>query len=230
MRDLEQLTTTLHNLIKRHSQMANTKTQIHPSSDMAPQQTRLCTSPRLAPTNKPTHSPQVIPAIPPAQSPRVAPTLPPIQSTRVAPTIPPIQYPRVAPRLPPIQAPKVIRGTPQRPTPDPIATRTRSHYKVPETVPKEDPTEEGPAYRTRSRNTKQLDTALAITCHVTSQPGYARQLSGCKFSRSMLYAALAAIQPEANLDPLTTAYAVMDLVSGRKLNYRQLLKEPKYSK
>ena len=46
----------------------------------------------------------------------------------------------------------------------------------------------------------------------------------------MFYADLAAIQPEANLDLLTTSYVVMDLVSGHELNYRQLLKEPKYSK
>ena len=46
----------------------------------------------------------------------------------------------------------------------------------------------------------------------------------------MFSAALATIQPEANLDPLTKAYAVMDLESGRELNYHQLLKETKYAK
>ena len=46
----------------------------------------------------------------------------------------------------------------------------------------------------------------------------------------MFSAALAAIQPEVNLDPLTEAYEVMDLESGRKLNYHQLLKETKCAK
>ena len=46
----------------------------------------------------------------------------------------------------------------------------------------------------------------------------------------MFYTALSALQPNANLDQLTTAYAVMGLASGRKLNYRQLLKKPKYAK
>ena len=46
----------------------------------------------------------------------------------------------------------------------------------------------------------------------------------------MFSAVLVVIQPEANLDPLTPAYAVIYLESGRKLNYRQLLKEPKYAK
>ena len=46
----------------------------------------------------------------------------------------------------------------------------------------------------------------------------------------MFSADLSVIQPESNLDPLTTAYAVMYLESGRELNYRQLLKDPKYAK
>ena len=152
MHDLEQLTTVSHNLIKCHSQLSNTNTQIQPSSDMAPQQTRLHTSPRLAPTNTPTHSPRVIPEIQPAQYLRVDPMLPPIQSPSVAPIIPPtqaprvtptislIQSPRVTPRLPSIQDPKVIRGISQQPTPSPIATQTQNRIKVPAPVPKEDPT------------------------------------------------------------------------------------------
>ena len=126
IRDLEQLTAASHNLIEFHPQLANTKTQIHPSSEMAPQQQRLHTSPWISPTNRPTQSLKVAPTLPPIQYPRVDPRIPPNQAPRVAPTTSPTQYTRLAQRLPPIQYPKVIQGTPQQPTTYPISTRTQS--------------------------------------------------------------------------------------------------------
>ena len=45
----------------------------------------------------------------------------------------------------------------------------------------------------------------------------------------MLSAALATIQLEAHLDPLTAAYAVMGIKYVRKLNYKKLLKYPRYN-
>ena len=43
----------------------------------------------------------------------------------------------------------------------------------------------------------------------------------------MFAAALAAISPEAKLDPRIAALSVMDLESGKELKYRELLKHPK---
>ena len=46
----------------------------------------------------------------------------------------------------------------------------------------------------------------------------------------MFYTALAEIQPNAYLNQFTTAYTVMDFTSRHKLNYCQLLKDPKHAK
>ena len=43
----------------------------------------------------------------------------------------------------------------------------------------------------------------------------------------MFAAALAAMSPEAKLDPRISALAVMDLESGKELKYRELIKHPK---
>ena len=43
----------------------------------------------------------------------------------------------------------------------------------------------------------------------------------------MFAAALAAMSPEAKLDPRIAALAVMYLESGKELKYRELLKHPK---
>ena len=146
----------------------------------------------------------------------------------------PTESPRVNHPIPPIFDPSPLAV----PSVQPISARTRSRTaKNSATQPRARdkkniaPPASGPAFNTRSAirsaSTSQLEQALAIACSLQPATNQAQKLSQRNFPRAMFAAALAAISPEAKLDPRVAALAVMDLESGKELKYRELLKHPK---
>ena len=117
----------------------------------------------------------------------------------------------------------------------PISARTRSRIaKEIATEPRAKkniaPPANGPAYNTisaiRSTSTSQLEQALAITYYLKPATHQAKKVSQKKFPSAMFAATLAAMSPEAKLDPRIPALAVIHLESGKELKYRELLKHP----
>eukprot|EP00956_Cyclotella_meneghiniana_P023402 scaffold45578_cov41-Cyclotella_meneghiniana.AAC.1 len=134
----------------------------------------------------------------PAAAPRVVPSKTPTASPRVVPSKAPTASPRVVPSKTPTASPRV------NPSTTPIASRTRSQR-----IPQAPGLGEAIALRTRSRTIAQEKDAKA------------------QVNLVMLANAAQASRSNADINAFIAA-AVLDHETGESLEYRQLIKHPKY--
>ena len=220
MRELKELTAATSQFIQTNRALLDSPSQQHVStsqqSAMPPTDVNVRRServlqrsnplPRVDPTATPTSN--ALPRVSPTAIPSSAP--PPIQ---VAPT--PLPRPLATIMRPPIRPTKSSSASPLPSSSGP-ASRTRSKTSAPRAAAPPS----GPAFNTRSKKKKVLEVAAAVH----ELRGDSKRLCQ-RPSKQARKLAKRLIRVE---NEVHQAMAVMDQATGKMLNYRQLLKDPKY--